>query len=98
MDKDFKLVLKWSISTRIITILLAMISGSLFKRYDTSSEAYLSNSKGALHSFASWDALYFIDITKFGYDLEQKFAFFPTFPSLIAIFYQGNSFLTNLLI
>ncbi|CAO3662886.1 unnamed protein product [Umbelopsis ramanniana] len=79
-------------STRILTIILAVISKAFVDDYDSSAETILLGSSTALipnnllyqffSVFVRWDAFYFLHIAENGYVYEQEHAFFPLLPML----------------
>lgn len=79
-------------STRVLTILLAVISKAFVDDYDSSAETILLGSSTALipnkllyqffSVFVRWDAFYYLHIAENGYVYEQEHAFFPMLPLL----------------
>jgi phosphatidylinositol glycan class V len=79
-------------STRIATIIIAIISNAFVDDYDSSAETVLLGSSTALiphhllykvfSVFVRWDAFYFLHIAENGYVYEQEHAFFPMLPML----------------
>ncbi|KAJ5070543.1 gpi mannosyltransferase 2 [Anaeramoeba ignava] len=63
---------------RIIYISYSLILGEFFEDYDSSGPK-----KGIFSNLARWDSIYFLRISKYKYENEQSFAFYPLYPILI---------------
>jgi len=76
--------------TRIVVIILAILSNAFVDDYDSSAETILFGSSASLiphhllykvfSVFVRWDAFYYLHIAENGYVYEQEHAFFPMLP------------------
>lgn len=91
-------VLRWSIAARLLTVLLAFVTSLVVSPFDTSGrlalatapESYDNSSNSDVISklalpFTQWDTIHFLAIARDGYADEQKFAFLPGMPGLLAV-------------
>ena len=70
-------LLFFAIINRIIVLGLGIIFHYISQDYDLSSSSSI---------FLKWDAVYFDNIAKVGYEFEHELAFYPGFPFLIRLF------------
>jgi GPI mannosyltransferase 2 len=75
MRKQKENIVRFAIITRLITILLALMTNVL-EDYDRSAPE---------SKFKRWDAVYFLSIAEHGYQHEKQHAFFPGYPGLISL-------------
>ncbi|KAI8972719.1 GPI mannosyltransferase 2 [Pilobolus umbonatus] len=74
-------IYQFAATSRLITIVLGVLSYFIAGSYDSSAEIQLeSSSHHPLLPFLRWDGLYFLDIAEHGYVYEQATAFFPGVP------------------
>lgn len=106
MNAHVKGVLFWAIVSRVLVVLLVVITTSIVQPYDSSGrKAYAlehpsaqldTGIKHMLHGFGNWDGIYFARIALYGYEFEQFNAFFPLYPLLLRLLYWigvfGNEF------
>ena len=89
-------IIKFAILYRALIISLCLLVGYNFLDYDTSASVILQSSSSHEGScqkvghFLSpltmrWDAVYFFNIAKRGYEFEQEFAFFPGYPFIMRV-------------
>jgi phosphatidylinositol glycan class V len=74
-------VLKAACQSRLLTILVCIGTALLNADYDVSTELITANR--FLKALVRWDAVYFIQIARNGYDLEQQYAFDPGYPLVL---------------
>lgn len=95
-----KFILRTAIKTRLVLTLIAIVSNWIAGDFDSSAEIILPPTKDApittellkmiIKPLVRWDAMYFLDIAKNGYQFEQQLAFFPLYPALMHVLSYGN--------
>ena len=91
-------ILRFAVAVRCLAVLLAGLTSLLTTPFDTSGALALSSNNSSndkLHSsyllerlalpFTQWDTVHFLAIARDGYADEQKFAFLPGVPGLLAL-------------
>ncbi|KAJ2881385.1 ER membrane glycoprotein subunit of the GPI transamidase complex-like protein, partial [Coemansia aciculifera] len=86
-------VVKYAAASRIVALLLGVVSNAIVNDYDASTSLILPDASSALegalrvlaHVFIRWDAFYFLHIADAGYVHEQEHAFFPLLPLLMRV-------------
>ncbi|CAI2166525.1 12123_t:CDS:2 [Funneliformis geosporum] len=90
-NKHIYLILKFSIISRLLTWLIALISTLIVDDYDSSVDTILEGRELSIvqkifnvsfRAFLRWDSFYFIHLSEEGYIYEQEHAFFPLLPLL----------------
>ncbi len=71
--------LRLALVLKLLTLVIMLCSAALLPSYNVS---HLISGHGPL---TVWDALWFNDISMHGYDHEQKYAFYPGVPLLLAL-------------
>jgi hypothetical protein len=90
-------ILRFAVAVRILVVLLAGCTSLLTTPFDTSGALALGNDNSSDDSryeyvlarlalpFTQWDTVHFLAIARDGYADEQKFAFLPGVPGLLAL-------------
>ncbi|CAG8561373.1 5700_t:CDS:2 [Funneliformis caledonium] len=90
-NKHIYLILKFSIISRLLTWIIALISTLIVDDYDSSVDTILEGQELSIvqkifnvsfKAFLRWDSFYFIHLSEEGYIYEQEHAFFPLLPLL----------------
>lgn len=93
LDKKERVIVAFTFGCYVFTHALQIVSDTLFEDYDNSSQLLVSQSTiddnyvlwNLLKHTSRWDAIFFIEISEFGYVVEKNHAFFPLYAYILKV-------------
>jgi len=83
LDRPVLSIVLLSLSLRIATSLLLVVTHSLLPPFDASAARLSSPLNPIYQPFVRWDTVYFLGIASEGYTQEQRLAFTPGLPMFL---------------